>query len=319
VSGLQSHPPRGEYAPIHALARIPCSNVAAALPPDLRKTRANWGNRGRLIPARPAAVLHGLVHEYRGFRDDAPVPPAVQRELPSAVVPVIIEFGAGWHVATPADSYQPQHVRPEHTRHACPRQSSGAAGPVRGVQIDLLPIGARQLLGVPMHELANRVVPLDALLGCGAHELAEQLAEAGSWTERCSRLDAALTQRLGGHSAISPEVAWAWQRLEQTAGATPVQDLCIELGWSRKRLVARFRNDIGLGPKTAARVIRFHRLSRRLRARSLRDGWADLAIDLGYADQGASRARGAPVGWRNSDGAVGRNIRPRRPAGVGLE
>jgi hypothetical protein len=50
-------------------------------------------------------------------------------------------------------------------------------------------------------------------------------------------------------------VRWAWQRLEQTAGAVPIRKLCLQLGWSRKWLVARFRDDIGLTPKTAARVL----------------------------------------------------------------
>jgi len=260
--------------------------VASAVPPDIRDAQAEWENSGRLITARPAAVLCGLVDEYRGFRDHAPALASVQRELPGAVVPLILELGAGWHIGTPTDNYRVQRVRSFVAGMHDSFALVGAAGPVQGVQVDLLPIGARRVLGVPMHELTNRCVPLDALLGRAARELTERLANAGSWPQRVALLDAAFTQILSGPYVASPEMEWVWRCLERTAGRMPIRQLCLELGWSRKRFVARFRENIGLGPKTAARVLRFQHLRRRLRSNGLRDGWADLAFESGYADQG---------------------------------
>jgi len=49
--------------------------------------------------------------------------------------------------------------------------------------------------------------------------------------------------------------------------------------------VARFRADVGLPPKSAARVLRFAALVRRLRAGGPALSWAALAADAGYADQ----------------------------------
>ncbi len=45
----------------------------------------------------------------------------------------------------------------------------------------------------------------------------------------------------------------------------------------------KFREQVGLTPKTAARVLRFRSLCRRLDAEPVR--WAEIAYDCGYADQ----------------------------------
>jgi len=192
-----------------------------------------------LRPAAPAPALRGTVIEYRAYRLDDLSPP--QAEHPSACVPVIIDLGSGWHVATPASGYRPARmggfVAGMHDAFAL----VGPAGPALGVQVDLSPLGARRLLGIPMHELANRAVPLEDLLGREARSLVERLAEAPGWPERFAILDAALARRVEDAPAVSPEIDWAWRRLVASAGAVPVGELGARLGWSRKRLVARFR------------------------------------------------------------------------------
>ena len=52
------------------------------------------------------------------------------------------------------------------------------------------------LLGLPMHELANVVVPIDAVLPPGFDQLPEQLAVASSWEQRFELLDSLLVARL---------------------------------------------------------------------------------------------------------------------------
>jgi AraC-like DNA-binding protein len=60
-----------------------------------------------------------------------------------------------------------------------------------------------------------------------------------------------------------------------------------ELGWSRKHLAQRFAIEVGAGPKTVGRILRFagaHRaIDAGIRGRSM--DWADLAAEWGYADQ----------------------------------
>jgi AraC-like DNA-binding protein len=54
----------------------------------------------------------------------------------------------------------------------------------------------------------------------------------------------------------APEVAWAWRRLVATGGRLPISRLAGEVGWSHKHLISRFTQQVGLPPKTAARLVR---------------------------------------------------------------
>ena len=77
-------------------------------------------------------------------------------------------------------------------------------------------------------------------------------------------------------------MAWSLRRLTQADGRLAVGALAAEVGWSRRHLAASWRRDVGLGPKTVARVLRFERALRLVReGRAL----ADVAYACGYADQ----------------------------------
>jgi len=80
-----------------------------------------------------------------------------------------------------------------------------------------------------------------------------------------------------------------WLRLLAAGGRCAVSGLAAEIGWSDRHLRGRFREETGLTPKAAARVIRFDRarrlLQRRAAAATALPPLADLAADCGYYDQ----------------------------------
>ena len=74
--------------------------------------------------------------------------------------------------------------------------------------------------------------------------------------------------------------------------------LCDELGCSRTHMLRRFNEQIGVSPKTYARVLRFQRavhllghrdgaswLDERERGAGHDGSWGELALDCGYFDQ----------------------------------
>jgi len=68
-----------------------------------------------------------------------------------------------------------------------------------------------------------------------------------------------------------------------TGGRVPIADVADEIGWSRRHFGERFRDEIGLAPKQAARILRFERAGALLRRGHL--DLAGLAVECGYYDQ----------------------------------
>lgn len=150
-----------------------------------------------------------------------------------------------------------------------------------GIGIGMTPLGAHALLGVPLGELANRVVSLPELLGSRATLLAEQLAETPDWHARFRLLDEVLLAWLRDGPALASPVRGAWQRLTTAGGRIPITALADEVGWTRQHLVTRFRQHIGLTPKTVARLARLSLATSMLASHPP----ARVAVTCGYADQ----------------------------------
>jgi AraC-like DNA-binding protein len=185
------------------------------------------------------------------------------------------------------------------------------------LEVVLGPLEAYRLLGLPMNRLSGDTVDLVEVLGADGRRLAEQLRDTPSWRQRFALMDRFLLERLDRGPRPSPEVGWAWRRLVATGGAVPIRQLACEVGWSHKHLLAKFRQQVGLRPKTAGRLIRFNGVWRRLDEDRPLD-WGRVAAEVGYADQ-AHLAREfrqftgtTPTGFlaqaRPADGDGGREV-----------
>jgi len=157
---------------------------------------------------------------------------------------------------------------------------------MRGVQIDLTLTGARRLLGRQVAALAGKVVGIGDLDLPELRAAAARLGELDGWGERFEALDALLGQAALRAAAPPGWVGWAWDRIERSAGRVEILGLARELGVSRKHLAETFRNELGMTPKRLARLVRFERLWKALRAApSAGGGWTLAALDHGYYDQ----------------------------------
>ncbi|MDQ3823046.1 MAG: helix-turn-helix domain-containing protein [Actinomycetota bacterium] len=222
------------------------------------------------VRGRPADRLRRAVTAYWGFESTA-AGRVRQREGPGAEVVVLVSFGNEWRIDGERRTSFVGGLR-------CSRVTTEHTGWSYGMHVGLAPWAAHAVLGVPMHELAETTVPFEDLL---PRRLVDRLEGAPDWDDRFSLLDDFLGRRLADARPVSPEVIWAWERLRRTHGRERVASLAEELGWSRKRLVARFREQVGLPPKAAARLLRFER-AREL-AGTMR--WGEVAFACGFADQ----------------------------------
>lgn len=185
-------------------------------------------------------------------------------------------------------------------------------GRQQGVQVSLTPLGARAVYGMPAAALAHQLVPLEELLGALGVELVDRLRTARTWAARFAALDELLLRAVGRSSGgervfrARPEVAEAWRRLVAARGRVQVGAVAAELGWSRRYLTERFHSEVGLLPKTFARVLRFEHAHELATAHDPLP-WAEVAALSGYADQ-AHLVRDwreftgrSPTAWRRGE------------------
>lgn len=232
------------------------------------------------VLGRPHRALAGLVLRYQGYREFSAVP-LRRRQPPGGSCTLILSLGPPIRLHGPAGPTAPASFLAGMHDAAVITEFTG---PQHGLQVDLTPLGTYTLLGRPMPELTNLVPGLDELGAPVLAGLPERLADEPDWPRRFARLDAALLAALGAaRRHPDPEVAWAWRELERTAGGVGVGGLAEGTGWSRRHLLTRFRTQVGLAPKAAARVLRFQRAAGLLVA-GTRTTIADVAAACGYAD-----------------------------------
>ncbi|MET3579591.1 AraC-like DNA-binding protein [Mesorhizobium robiniae] len=235
-----------------------------------------------MMRCAPGLGLHGAVTDICFYRETAP---GYFRdvEYASLTVPLVISFAEPFSIGLGKDPSDND------------RFASFAAGLYAGpvviesyggaccVQVNFTPLGARRFFGLPMSELTDRMVGLDDVLGLEGIALRERLGNARDWSARFAIVEAFVAERLAEARETQAEIAWAYERIIASGGRIRVSSLADRLGWSRKHLLGKFSNAIGVGPKTLSRIVRFNRaLGHSKRDKS---DWADIAADCGYADQ----------------------------------
>jgi AraC-like DNA-binding protein len=231
----------------------------------------------------PNPALQGDVVDITGYREHR-AGHFRQIEPASFIVPLIISFGEPFAIGL-------GHLPGRNDLHG-----SFAAGLYGGpvfidsfgaascVQVNFTPPGARRFFGLPMHELADRMVALDDIYGSEAIALRDRLGEEQDWERRLDLIETFVESRLAGREKPSSATSWAYAELLRAGGAERIEVIAGKLEWSRKHLVEKFRTEIGLTPKTIGRMARFNRALRLARLRSI-GSWAGIAAECGYADQ----------------------------------
>lgn len=229
----------------------------------------------------PHPSLRPYVAQYTGFRADDLVPGA-HDGLPNRHILLALSLDAPIDILRmPGAAQAPTalttlvsglQIAPTTVRYGTRRD---------GIFVHMTPAGAHALLGVTSRELSARIVDL-SVLWSDAGSLVERLRNISSWRDRFALLDAVFLQRL---RPVTPakELTWAWHELARTHGNTPVKKIAKNLGWSRQYFRARFHAELGVPPKTAARIFRFERAMRVLQSRRL--NLVQAAAECGYYDQ----------------------------------
>jgi AraC-like DNA-binding protein len=240
-------------------------------------------NAWSMTRLRAASGFAGLVSGYCDYSERTPGF-STRRELPHAEGVLIINLGEPVSIVGGDGREIILHggegfVAGVHLRPALSRSS----GMQRGMQVELPLSTLRRLLGLPMHELIDKVIPLHDLLGRRSEGLTTGLADAGSLDARIALLEAALTRRFAETAALDRRQMQALHLL-RTRSDLDISAVGDAIGYSRKHLADRVRDAVGVGPRSFRRLLRFQGLMRTLATDFVPD-WAALAQASGYCDQ----------------------------------
>lgn len=195
---------------------------------------------------------------------------AAESVLPAGRAHLVLPLGGGWDAGV------------LHGPASRPRLAGPVPGePVTGVVFR--PGGLRPFFCVPACTLADLSVPLPELWGRGGRRLwPGRLTEGTGSAAVLDSLEKALAARAGHTSAGPARLVGDVQRGLREGDS--VAAIAARLGADRRTLAALLRRDVGFGLKRYARLARFERALRILRARDA-PSLSLAAAQLGFADQ----------------------------------
>lgn len=156
-----------------------------------------------------------------------------------------------------------------------------AIGAVGSVVVRFTPWGATRVLKGAMTGFTDRHVDLRALFAeSRVAQLEEDIRLASTAAVRAGIMQTFLRERLG--QGIDQLVRAVAQRIRETHGADPVSVIAREHQISDRQLERRFLAEIGVSPKTFARIVRFQFA---MQLQQTGRNWIDTACHAGYFDQ----------------------------------
>jgi AraC-like DNA-binding protein len=169
--------------------------------------------------------------------------------------------------------------------------------------------------GAPVSQLSDRVVPATRVFGPLAEKTRQAIMCAGRDEDMAAHAEALLFPALPGPDPAAEQAARLVALITSDASLRRVDQLAGACGLSVRALQRLFADYVGVGPKWVMRRARLHEASERAGGGEPVD-WAELAADLGYADQAhLTRDFTATIGVAPSRYLAGPLRRPRRGAG----
>jgi AraC-like DNA-binding protein len=145
--------------------------------------------------------------------------------------------------------------------------------------------GAYPFFKAPMDEFHNQHIALESVWGVQqAGELRERLLAAQTHRARFAVLEQCLLARMVRPLERRPPVSFALRQFHDAPHVQSIREITDQTGFSARRFIDLFRQEVGLAPKLFCRVRRFQQVLNVItRGETFR--WVDVANACGYYDQ----------------------------------
>jgi len=238
-----------------------------------------------LLRYKPSPPLSYFVDVF-WLHESYDVPHEYERLLPDGTVELVINLREDR-----IRVYDPHHPRHFHTIAGCvvsgPRSEFfviDTEGEAMTIGVHFKPGGAFPFFKSPPVELTNQSVALDCLWGAASPRLRERLLAAPTPEQKFRVFEHCLLEELRKPLTRHPAVGFALEQFSGSSGLPSVAHVVERVGFSQRRFIELFSDEVGLTPKLFSRVSRFQSLIRIAHARD-NINWAQLALDCGYYDQ----------------------------------
>jgi AraC-like DNA-binding protein len=236
--------------------------------------------------ARPLPVLEPFVRYYR-HRDGRLGDTVAVHPVHARAAPILnFEFGdADAVLYIPRDGkpplFSPRAVLIGMQTHR--RGELHIRGTVDGFAVLFQPSALGLLFALPAQEFTDQTFDAQQVFGAIIARLQERLADCRTFEERISVANQFLLQRAlaapprDGISAAANDVL-------RGAGGARIPAMAERAGLSLRQFERRFVQQVGVGPKLFARMVRFEAALDRM-GRSPQGSWTEVAHRFGYYDQ----------------------------------
>ncbi len=156
------------------------------------------------------------------------------------------------------------------------------AGEYGFISIRFTAKGAYHFFGLPMKEVADRVVGLENVWGNLARDIEARIADAPAGNKRSDIIQHYLLLQLSKNGHTDRAVDYSLDELYNSGGQISIEQLAFKTGLSNRQLVRRFDQKVGMSPKEFSRIIRFIHATNRLRNKT--ESIYDISFSCGYFD-----------------------------------
>ncbi len=146
------------------------------------------------------------------------------------------------------------------------------------------PAAIASIFRIPMVELTNQRIALDAIFGPEALFITEQIAEAGAPAAKISVLENFLVNKIASRPFSLDAIDYAVDIILEKKGIVSIKDLVTDLGIHRRQFERKFIHKVGLSPKYYSRIKRLGYICSLLATHRNPD-WQDVIYEGGFYDQ----------------------------------
>ena len=150
--------------------------------------------------------------------------------------------------------------------------------------IRFLPAGAYPFLQLPIDELTEKTVGLDSIFGKAGRDLESKILESFICSEKIRHAESFLLKQYDPHYEPDAIVISALRQIIHFNGQIAIDFLSRKIDITSRQLERKFKQTVGLTPKTFSRIIRFQKLLNFFGKSNLH-GLTSLGLDCGYYDQ----------------------------------